>query len=557
MLPRALERRVQRLIFLSAVVVTLVITPWSTLDPINVPKFVILGLVAFAIAGSLAPNLRSALQHCNRNYFYVVLVFCAAILSTLFFSGSGILSQLYGTYGRNTGALTYMALGIITLATSIVVNREFVEKLLWIFIASGSVNALYGFAQYLDRDPIDWRNPYNPIVGTLGNPNFISAHLGTAALASMAILFGQKERRQLQITLSLNICFSIFVILKSNSSQGFIIFALGSSFILYRRFMIQRPSTIRFTYLGFLLIGLSLVFLGLLNRGPLAHLLHQPSIVYRRDYWIAGWFMTLDHPFFGVGLDAYGDWYRAYRTEDAALRRGPDVVSNSAHNVFLDMSSNGGIPLLFAYVAILLVVLRSIIRMLRRNRTYNGVYVALVISWLAYICQSLISINQLGVAIWGWILGGTIVGIDVIDNSGHLKIKHIQKRIPNSGEIPALTVLSGVISVFIGFFVYCWPYFQDFSFRKAIESGDALQIERAAFQFPHNIYYLTLAADIFRENELHFRSYNLSRKALNLNARDFDSWKALASNPFASDKERTMAIQQLKLLDPFNDNLKS
>jgi O-antigen ligase len=550
-MPRALERRIQRLILSSSIAITLVVTPWSTLDPINVPKFVILGVVAFATAGILAPHFRSVLGHRESKFVYALLIFCAAMFSTIFLSGAGFISQLYGTYGRNTGALTYFALAMMALASFIVAHREFIEKLIWIFIASGTLNSIYGLVQYLRLDPIDWSNPYNPIVGTLGNPNFISAHLGITGLASLAILLSQKGRRKLQMMLLLNIFFSLFVILKSNSSQGLIVFALGSSFVLYRRFIVQRPSITRLIYWGGLLIGLSLVFVGILNRGPLAHLLHQPSVVYRWDYWIAGWVMTWNHPFFGVGLDAYGDWYRVSRTEVAALRRGPDLVSNSAHNVFLDISSNGGMPLLLAYIAILVLVFRAIIRGLRRHRNYDGVFVALTSSWLAYICQSLISINQLGLVTWGWILGGAIVGYDVLESTSNTRKRISSKIFSNNVEIPALTALSGVIGIFFGFILCCWPYVQDFNFRKAIESGDALRIERAALQFPRNIYYLTTAAEIFRENGQNYRAYDLSRKALEVNERDFNSWKILANNEFATAGERKIAIKQLKLLDPY------
>ena len=87
--------------------------------------------------------------------------------------------------------------------------------------------------------------------------------------------------------------------------------------------------------------------------------------------------MTIDHPFTGVGLDSYGDWYRVSRTLAATLRRGPDITSNAAHNVFLDFSSNGGFPLLIAYLLILGLSLVSAIRVVRRTNGFDFIHAGL------------------------------------------------------------------------------------------------------------------------------------------------------------------------------------
>jgi O-antigen ligase len=93
--------------------------------------------------------------------------------------------------------------------------------------------------------------------------------------------------------------------------------------------------------------------LDILQKSPWSSILYKESVTFRGDFWRAGWKMTVDNPVFGVGLDGYRDHYRASRDVVTALRPGSDAMTDSAHNVFLDISSGGGFPLLIIYVFLL------------------------------------------------------------------------------------------------------------------------------------------------------------------------------------------------------------
>jgi hypothetical protein len=120
--------------------------------------------------------------------------------------------------------------------------------------------------------------------------------------------------------------------------------------------------------------------------------------------------MGSNNPLTGVGMDAYGTFYRQYRSENAAtIMPGPEVASNAAHSVPLDFLAFGGVPLFVMYVGILLIGLISLIKVLHRKRDFDAVFLSLAMLWLTYQIQSLISINQLGLAIWGWVTTGALV----------------------------------------------------------------------------------------------------------------------------------------------------
>jgi O-antigen ligase len=551
----AVERRVTSIILFSVFALTLIVTPWLNLDPINLPKLFILVVSGFALLGNLLPYLRQVVQSEARLISILVLLFLFALFLAFLLSDSDNLSQIYGAFGRNTGLLAYISLAMVLLATVLVSNYSFAKRLIWVLIATGIINAAYGFIQWAGLDLIDWSNPYNPIVGTLGNPNFTSAHLGIAALASLALLFERSGSIALRRILIANIGLSLFIIYKSDASQGLLVYALGFTLIFYYRFLhFLKVTLLKYLYWLVVATGIAVGTFGILNSGPLASLLYQDSVSYRGDYWRAGLQMSLDNPIGGVGLDSYGNWYRFYRDEAATLRRGPHVTSNSAHNVFLDISSNGGFILLVTYLMIIALVARSAVRVLRKSTGFDGVGLALITSWIAYLIQSIISINQLGLAIWGWVLGGAIIGYDFYKDRADAP-RGKGRDIKRLDQVPPQVLLTGALGIVVGVLLAIWPVVKDASFRAALVSSDAIEIERAVSGFPQGSYYYTYAADIFLQNNLEDKAIEMTKKAIEINPRDFNAWKLYIANPSISQSQRSEAIAKMKELDPFNNTL--
>lgn len=132
----------------------------------------------------------------------------------------------------------------------------------------------------------------------------------------------------------------------------------------------------------------------------------------RGFYWRAAVNMISHNPFFGVGMDGFGDWYRRARSPEIA-RINPGITSDTAHNIPLDIGSGGGLPLMILYLAIIGLALYSIIKVVKRKSEFDVMFSAVVAAWFAYQAQSLISINQLGLGVWGWSLTGLIIGYEI------------------------------------------------------------------------------------------------------------------------------------------------
>jgi hypothetical protein len=137
--------------------------------------------------------------------------------------------------------------------------------------------------------------------------------------------------------------------------------------------------------------------------------------------------MFLDKPLTGVGLDRYGAYFKQFREQGYTLNYGFDITSSNAHNVYLQLFSTGGIFVGSTYLALLALILSAGIQNTKRTtgnlQRFNLMYLA---TWIGFQAQSLISIDNIGISIWGWLIGGCILGINL--NSSGASTVEIKSR---------------------------------------------------------------------------------------------------------------------------------
>jgi hypothetical protein len=267
--------------------------------------------------------------------------------------------------------------------------------------------------------------------------------------------------------------------------------------------------------------------------------------------------MTVENPIFGVGLDSYGDWYRRSRTIEATLRRGPDVTSNAAHNVFLDISAYGGFPLMLIYVALMMLVAISAAKVIKRSQGFNAGFVGLVAGWVAFQAQSIISINQIGLALWGWVLSGLIIGYE-INTRGEITVseKKLGKRAANQVGASAGTALAMFLGLVIGLLIGMPPYLASAKYKGALETGNATVIQQAAYIWPVDPSRMILVANALNENKLEDQALKVAIDGVEKFPDNYGVWATLNSMTKATDMQKEQALTQMKRLDPLNPNLK-
>ena len=322
-------------------------------------------------------------------------------------------------------------------------------------------------------------------------------------------------------------------------------------------FVYGESRALGYSYLGLAAVGFVAVLIGTLNKGPLASLLYKDSVTYRGDYWRAGWKMTVENPIFGVGLDSYGDWYRRSRDLEATVRTSPDRVSNAAHNVFIDISAYGGFPLLLIYMALMVLVVISAIKVFKRSQDFNTGFVGLVGGWVAFQAQSIISINQIGLALWGWVLSGLIIGCEINTRD---KVSVMEKKTGKSATKSVQTSAATPVAIFVGLIVGVLagmpPYLASAKYKSALETSNPTVIQEAAYIWPIDSSRMIQVAMTLNENKLEDQGLDVAVDAVDRFPNNFGVWVTLNSMNKASDEQRAQALAQMKRLDPLNPNLK-
>jgi hypothetical protein len=76
----------------------------------------------------------------------------------------------------------------------------------------------------------------------------------------------------------------------------------------------------------------------------------------------------------------------------------------------------GGLFVGISYLAILgFIAYRGIVSMKRAQGKNRLLMAGVFCAWVAYEAQSIVSIDNIGIAIWGWVLGGAVIGASIMD----------------------------------------------------------------------------------------------------------------------------------------------
>lgn len=553
-----------RIVAFGLALVTVAVYSGSVTDPVNVTKLFLLGGFAFAAAGSIiSKNFFSHFSD-RKLGLAVCLGFLLASLGVLIASKAPFSQSYYGSYGRNNGFLLYLLLILIFVASLSIRENLMFKKYLWAMWFAGVLNVLYALWVLVFGDFVGWNNPYGNLLGTLGNPNFIGSFFGMFSGLIMVALLSPNSPLRIRLLALVLLPLLLIGIQQSHAVQGRVLFVVSAVIVIF--YYLYAKSTRNFLIIAYLssLVPISvLALMGTLQIGPLSSFLYKTSVSLRGEYWHAAWQTGMSNPFLGVGFDSFGDWYRRSRRESAMILPGPETVTNAAHNVYLDMFAFGGWTLFVTYILINLVVIASILRFTYRHRQFDPVFVSLVAIWFSYQLQSIISINQVGLAIWGWAFGGAIVAYEKnskkklddksVDNSylRKQKIRSSQSAIQLSG------ILAGCGAV-IGLIIASPPLNADTKWRSAQISQDATVYEQTlkpTFMNPITSMKIDTAVDVFRANGLNDLARKYALQAVEFNPDSFNAWRNLYVIPSSSIKERKLALANLKRLDPLNNQV--
>lgn len=417
-------------------------------DPFNSPKQWILILTTAWLSGYIIFNNFSVRGFSNKKFdsLTILIIFFQIIGFIIFLISDQKFVAFFGESQRKIGFITYFCLSIYMLLASKHLASSEQPQIQKIAFLTSAVFSIYAIIQYTGNDFVQWSNPYNVIISTLGNPNYAAAFMAVMLSLNFSVIFLKSINWYLKFFYLTISCILIVLIYLSDAKQGLLAAVVGIGFIL----VIQTLTLSKKLGVGLLILAMVVTvisILGMLQIGPLQSLLYKDSVTLRGYYWRAGINMFLKNPLTGVGLDRYGANFNQYKDSQFVVERGFELMSSNAHNIFIQIFATGGIFLGISYLSILLYVscigLSGIKRLKGDSRVLlAGIYAA----WLAYLAQGLVSIENIGMAVWGWVLGGAIVGMSKLKIDNQIRISSSKKAAQ-----PLVSMLLLIITIFFVF----------------------------------------------------------------------------------------------------------
>jgi O-antigen ligase len=539
-----------KIILIIASLIFLAISPWVNKDSIVVPKVILLFLLALFLLPRIFQEYKQLYENTTlRILLIIIFLIIAQMLLVILISKAPIEQQVFGKMGRGLGFITAFSILIVTLAAALFINLKGLSLLIKTMIFTFSLSSIYSVFQSYGIDFVKWETKTNSIFGTLGNPNFQSSAAAIVMIPCILLLSRQVKFFTIAIILTL---LNFIVIIKTQSVQGIVSFFLGLALLIiifywYKNRKIFVVSAVIF------FVGATVSILAMVNQGPLrgfslgSFTFYKASVQSRGDFWRSALATSNEYPFFGVGIDSFGDYYLKYR-DAVAVSHSPEFTDN-AHNYFLEYAATGGYPLMALHILLILLTLKALIRIIKNSTKFNRDITALSAIWTVFQAQSVISPGSIGLMVFNAIATGAIIGLsrqEITQSSGKITVSKGSK---------ALVRNSSAIFVLIGL-VVTYPYFTaDRLFLKALNSQDAILLVDSTKNYPQSTFRYSTASRLLLESKAYEKSLEVALLAVKFNPNSVSPWAHIILNPLSSLEDKLTAKQKLIELDPNNKSL--
>ena len=445
---------------------------WSPgLDVFNLPKTAVLLIgSAGCLGGAFYLFKYNGLTRKIGLTFYAAAA--ALYLLQIAVGPAGLDRTLWGAYSRANGAMSYLSIIFIAITVLISARVSNVNRIFQILALALFLNATYGYLQYSGHDFVDWVNPYNPIIGTLGNPNFSSSILGLTSLAT--ICYATFASSSIYIKAALGVLGLAGVILSylTASIQGPLTFVAGLTIAVLGSLWISNKKAVFYPLSALVVVGSTFLIYSMYGYGPLGATLFQYTLKLRFRYWQAAIEMMQNHPWLGVGVDSYGEYFRRSKPLALILSNGPELMTNNAHSTPFQLGATLGVPFFLIYISLQIYVIIRFIKAFRNPAENAKPLLALFSIWVAFQLQSLISLDQLGLSIWGWVLGAAIIGLSFDGVAVVLPpVAKGPKKVERTKEVAPAFLKPGIaIGAIVGFMIALVPIRADLAMKAAMET---------------------------------------------------------------------------------------
>jgi hypothetical protein len=534
------------IIVLALTTVTLTIAPFSAYHPYSIPK--LLPLVGFSLA--LLPFIFTTLNKdiYTRNKFILSMLLAHLVVSmiVLFYPQNSLQQEIYGISGRNNGFLAHTSYIILMTASILILSDKNRKKIINVAILVGWVVLIYGMLQSFKLVEISSLTGLNNrATGFFGNINFYSAFIALIMIINLSLIFDFANSKIEKIINALFVSIGMLGIYLSESQQGFLVFGVGFSIIIFLK--LKSKSQPKLTYLFAFLTATFLVLItfGFFQFGPMKDYVYEKSISYRGYYWRAGIDIFRENILWGTGFDGYRDWYRRLREPASVVELGPRDLPDSAHNYFVDTAVNGGIFLIITYLIIILYTIMCTIKIIKNLKEYNSISVAIVAAFYGFTSQQLLSLPQHGITIWGWVLAGLV--ISTANSNSLLELGDQSRKNRSQG---GNLIFSSLILFIVGLAITAPALNNSNNYRKSVEIQDVNLLYTTALKFPQDANMLAAASRALIGMEDFSRAKDLLLNGSLEFPQYYEIWYLYSLLPNLSSEELRVVNQNMIKLEP-------
>jgi len=455
-------------LFLTVALSCVAIAPF-TFDAFTIPKLFVLysGLLTVIV---IALVKREKLQKLNPVPIWLIailtlIVFTMAISTAN--SNAPLLRSMFGQFGRGNGLFYYFGvfavLLIATISYSKIDEAPFAKAMTYLSTAL----AIYALLQSVGMDfaKLDNRDLL-PTVLTFGNSNFAGGML--------AILFGYIFTRAFvaqginyrDLTISLMLLLALY---KTAAVQGYLIVLFVILIVLPIRFVVtsssQKLRLSLYTFWGF---GALLVALGASGLGPAARIFERSSFQMRIEYWIVGLRILKDNLLLGVGSDRLYDVTPSYMSP-GSLQTITTTRMDSPHNWFISFGTSFGVIALILFVLLFGLITLSFLRRMQLTRFLSDPSTPTFMAFICVLIDALVSIEQPGLGIWLYFLGGKVLASTLVNSSTKV-IDTTDHKVSRSISASSIVLLCSLIATTTSIYFVSYRFVNDALLRTSIQN---------------------------------------------------------------------------------------
>lgn len=164
--------------------------------------------------------------------------------------------------------------------------------------------------------------------------------------------------------------------------------------------------------------------------------------------------------------------------------------------------------------------------------------------WICYQAQSLISINQIGVAIWGWATTGLVLGY----TRSHGNDKNWPNKTKNRNSKKEMW--PAIFGLILGLAIGSPTLLTDANFRSAYTGSSADKLIKAASKYPEDYTRTLVASEALAKSNLMEQSNLLLNHILEKNPRFYGAWQLRYQISAPNSEEQIRAKSMLSRLNP-------